>query len=103
MVSSTPLGALQRVANEIDERKTSRPAGSTVVALLNAGPEVIGARLVEEVYDLVHAASEPEADRMDLTHHAADVLLHLLVLLSSQGVDVKTVERELLSRFGISP
>lgn len=103
MVSSTPLGTLQRVANEIDERKTSRPAGSTVVALLNAEPEVIGARLVEEVYDLVHASSEPEADRMDLTHHAADVLLHLLVLLASQDVDVKTVERELLNRFGISP
>jgi phosphoribosyl-ATP pyrophosphohydrolase len=40
---------------------------------------------------------------MDLTHHAADVLLHLLVLLSSQDVDIKTVERELLNRFGISP
>jgi phosphoribosyl-ATP pyrophosphohydrolase len=63
----------------------------------------MSAKIVEEAYELIAAAGE-EADgpNGDIAHEAADLVYHVLVLLTAADVPWDDVERELQTRFGIS-
>ncbi len=57
----------------------------------------------EEAEEVIEAAAETDsAAHAHLTHEAADLIYHLLVLLSYREVTLDEVEQELARRFGIS-
>jgi phosphoribosyl-ATP pyrophosphohydrolase len=90
---------LDRLFEVIEERRAARPAGSYVVSLLDGGIAVIGAKVLEEAEEVVRAAAS-EGDEA-VAHEAADLVFHLLVLLSARGVEPGAVHAELARRFGI--
>lgn len=101
------LGWLARV---LAERRGADPGESYTARLLEAGPERIGRKLVEEAAEVLLAAvapgegepdAEPSADgspKDSLAWEAADLLYHLLVLLEERGVEPAAVARELAGR-----
>lgn len=96
---------LMRLATVIEQRRRERPGNSYTVELLDSGPAVLSAKIVEEAYELVSAAAESNDDvpsRLAITHEAADLVFHLLVFLAVNEVVWPDVERELTQRFGIS-
>jgi phosphoribosyl-ATP pyrophosphohydrolase/phosphoribosyl-AMP cyclohydrolase len=86
------LPALERTLNE---RARERPDGSYTVELLD-DPGRIGEKVMEEAEEVVRAAREESAQRID--EEAADVLYHLLVLLQSRGRSLADAERVLDGR-----
>lgn len=101
------LGWLARV---LAERRGADPGESYTARLLEAGPERIGRKLVEEAVEMLVAAispgdgggaAEPSAEgsaKDSLAWEAADLLYHLMVLLEEGGVDPAAVARELAGR-----
>jgi phosphoribosyl-ATP pyrophosphohydrolase len=98
MSDGSPI--LHQFAAVLESRKRFRPAGSYTVELLNAGHPAIAAKIVEEAYELVSAAGEEAPG--DVAHEAADLVYHILVLLTAADVPWTDVEQELQTRFGIS-
>lgn len=90
---------LDRLFEVIEERRAARPAGSYVVSLLDGGIPAIGAKVLEEAEEVVRAAASEADDAV--AHEAADLIFHLLVLLSARGVEPGAVHAELARRFGI--
>ena len=94
---------LARLAAVIDARKANPPAKSYTTSLLQGGVEKIGGKVLEEADEVVEAAREPgEAGRQHLVYEAADLLYHLLVMLTHRDIPLSEVESELARRFGIS-
>ena len=87
----------------IEDRKVTPPERSYTTSLFQGGVAKIGGKLVEEVNEILEAASEPPATRKQhLVHEAADLIYHLLVLLGHCDVPLGHVEDELRRRFGVS-
>ena len=94
---------LRQLATVLDSRKRLRPAGSYTVELLDAGHATMSAKIVEEAYELIAAVGEDQdSPSGDIAHEAADLIYHVLVLLTASDVSWDEVERELQTRFGIS-
>ena len=93
----------QQLTTVIEDRKRNRPPKSYTTKLLDGGVDAIGAKILEEAAELVEAARVAD-DRLReaLTHEAADLVYHLLVMLAHGGVAWTEVEAELARRFGIS-
>lgn len=103
MSASPSESMLSRLAAVIEQRERDRPLGSYTAELLNGGPSVLSARIIDEAYELISAGAETEEDmpsRMAITHEAADVIYHLMVFLASHKIAWSDVERELTQRFG---
>lgn len=77
------------------ERVRERPQGSYIASLAEGGVARAAQKLGEEA---VEAALAAVADVERLVDEAADVLLHLYVLLAVAGVDVADVDDELARR-----
>ncbi|GAA0323470.1 phosphoribosyl-ATP diphosphatase [Sphingomonas oligophenolica] len=84
----------------IGARKGADPATSYVARLFSKGRAKIAQKVGEEATETVIAAmgDDPAA----LTAEAADLIFHLLVLLSDAGVPLDDVRAELRRREGIS-
>ena len=94
---------LSQLMAVIEDRKAKRPAKSYTTKLLAGGVEAIGLKVCEEAAEVVDAAGVAHEDRgYSLTYEAADLLYHLLVLLSCCDVSLTDVEEELARRFGKS-
>ena len=98
-----PSGPGQPEPNVVDElfeviegRKRERPEGSYVSALLQAGVDRIGKKVIEEAGEVVIAAKN--ASRDEITHEVADLWFHSLILLSSAGLRPEDIWEELRSR-----
>lgn len=109
MLSRSPSGlphvrALDQLEQTIQTRKQAGDqSGSYTARLLAGGVATIGAKVIEEAGEVVEAAAEPgEAGRAHTVAEAADLLYHLLVLLSARNLTVADVERELATRFSMS-
>lgn len=97
---SSPLHQLMDV---LEARKVSPPANSYTARLYTGGLAKMGAKLVEEANEVIEAASEPgDQGRRHLIYESTDLLYHLLVLLSHQGIKLEEVEAEIARRFGQS-
>jgi phosphoribosyl-ATP pyrophosphohydrolase len=94
---------LAKLAAVVDDRNRKRPAGSYTTALLEGGVEALGAKVREEAAELIEAAGRADAGRRAaVIHEGADLVYHVLVLLSHAGVRLDDVEAELARRFGTS-
>ncbi len=93
--TAAPYEALPALERTLSERARQRPEGSYTVELLG-DPGRIGEKVMEEAEEVVRAAREESAQRID--EEAADVLYHLLVLLQSRGRSLADAERVLDGR-----
>lgn len=97
--SDAPSQVLDRLFEVIEDRRDTRPAGSYVVSLLDAGLPTIAAKVREEAEEVSRAALDEDAHAV--AHEAADVVFHLFVLLAARGIAPGAVYAELARRFGI--
>jgi phosphoribosyl-ATP pyrophosphohydrolase len=100
---SSEADVLRRLMAVIESRRSSTAGESYTASLLAGGVEKIGAKITEEAGEVIEAAGEEGDDgRAHLTHEAADLVYHLLVLLAHREITLEAVEAELASRFGLS-
>jgi phosphoribosyl-ATP pyrophosphohydrolase len=91
---------LARLEAVIASRKSASPDSSYVASLHARGLSVIARKLGEEAVEAVVAALAD--DDGELVGEAADVIFHLMVLLSARGVSLQQVMDELDRREGVS-
>ena len=94
------MTALTRLAATIAARKGADPDTSWTAKLLSKGPEKCAEKFGEEAIEAIIEAVK--GDRAKLTAEAADVLYHLLVMLSARDVTLDDVLAELERREGTS-
>jgi phosphoribosyl-ATP pyrophosphohydrolase/phosphoribosyl-AMP cyclohydrolase len=92
-----PFEALTRLYELVEQRKQQMPSGSYTASLFEKGTDTILKKVGEESSELIVAAKGGEES--EITHEAADLLYHLCVLLSSSGVSIIEVYKELLKRW----
>jgi phosphoribosyl-ATP pyrophosphohydrolase len=82
----------------IESRKEELPEGSYTASLFTheKGENAVLEKLGEETTELLLAAKDD--DREELAHEAADIVYHLLVLLSMKGMDLADLRAELRER-----
>ena len=94
---------LQRLAAVIEDRKANPSEKSYTTSLLSGGAAKIGAKITEEAAEVVEAADEQgDQGREHLVREAADLLYHLMVMLTHRDCRLTQVEAELARRFGLS-
>jgi phosphoribosyl-ATP pyrophosphohydrolase len=91
---------LTRLAHTIEARKGEDAEKSYAAKLFSRGPEKCAEKFGEEAVEAIIAAAK--GDTKNLTEEAADVLFHLLIMLSSRGVKYEDVLTELERREGKS-
>ena len=91
---------LTRLARTIESRNGQDEKKSYAAKLFARGPEKCAEKFGEEAVEAIIAAVK--GNKANLTEEAADVLFHLLVMLSSQGVKYEDVLAELERREGVS-
>ncbi len=91
---------LERLAATVAARRGSDPAASYTAALLARGPAKCAEKFGEEAVEAIVAAARGDSEA--LTAEAADVLYHLVVMLTASGVSLKAVLAELARREGTS-
>lgn len=94
------MDSLTRLESTIAERRSADPASSYVAQLHDRGVPVIARKLGEEAVEAVVAALG--GTRKELVGEAADVLFHLMVLLSAKDIALAEVLAELDRREGVS-
>lgn len=78
---------------ELNERASTRPAGSATVAALDAGVHAIGKKVVEEAAEVWMAAEHESAERT--AEEISQLLYHLQVLMLARGLTLADVYRHL--------
>jgi phosphoribosyl-ATP pyrophosphohydrolase len=91
---------LTRLAATIAARKGADPESSWTAKLLAKGPEKCAEKFGEEAVEAIVEAVR--GDRTRLTSEAADVLYHLLVMLTARDITLDDVLAELDRRAGQS-
>ncbi|MDA0924726.1 MAG: phosphoribosyl-ATP diphosphatase [Proteobacteria bacterium] len=91
---------LTRLAATIAARKGADPESSWTAKLLAKGPEKCAEKFGEEAIEAIVEAVRGDRDK--LTAEAADVLYHLLVMLTARDVALDDVLAELARREGRS-
>jgi len=91
---------LTRLARTIEARKGEDEKKSYAAKLFARGPSKCAEKFGEEAIEAIIAAAKN--DKKNLTEEAADVIFHLLVMLSARGVKFEDVLAELERREGTS-
>jgi len=97
-----PVGpaVISELARVLEERKKADPGSSYVASLYSKGLPRILAKIEEETYELVEAASEK--DNGHVLYEFCDLLFHSMALLAHKGIAIDEVFTELGRRFGTS-
>jgi phosphoribosyl-ATP pyrophosphohydrolase len=91
---------LNDLAATIAARKDADAESSWTAKLLSQGPEKCAEKFGEEAIEAIIEAVK--GDKARLTSEAADVLYHLLVMLTARDVRLDDVLAELAARQGTS-
>ena len=91
----SPLNIIDELEMIIENRKNLDNSESYIVTLFNKGVKEIAKKVVEEAGETSIAAVTNDGRLID---ESADLVFHLLVLLSSQGRSMKDVLQELKKR-----
>jgi len=83
----------------IESRKAELPEGSYTASLFTheKGENAVLEKLGEETTELILAAKDDDTDEM--AHEAADIVYHMLVLLSMKDMDLEDLRSELRDRY----
>lgn len=90
------LGFLEYLQDVIDERKIQMPEGSYTTSLFNGGTRKITQKVGEEAVETIIAAMAD--DDQNLIYEGADLLYHLMVILSHKGYRIEDLAVELKKR-----
>jgi phosphoribosyl-ATP pyrophosphohydrolase len=82
----------------IENRKETLPEDSYTASLFTheKGENAVLEKLGEEMTELLLAAKDD--DNEELAHEAADIVYHMLVLLSMKGIELEELREELAQR-----
>ena len=80
----------------IDKRKAEMPEGSYTTSLFNAGTRKITQKVGEEAVETIIGAMANDDE--NFLYEGADLLYHLIVLLTHKGYRIEDLARELKSR-----
>ena len=94
--SEAGSGILEELFAVVQERKRDMPEGSYTAQLLRDGIGRISQKVIEEAGESAIAATQGESEK--LPEEVADLLYHLLVLLSASDVTPQQVWQELRQR-----
>jgi phosphoribosyl-AMP cyclohydrolase / phosphoribosyl-ATP pyrophosphohydrolase len=83
----------------IQKRYQEKPEGSYTTSLFNEGVNRMAQKVGEEAVETVIEATNGTNDR--LVYESADLIYHLIVLLTSKGLSIEDLARELKSRHKI--
>lgn len=97
-MSDDPDDVIDDLFAVIEDRKTNLPEDSYTASLFTheKGENAVLEKLGEESTELILAAKDD--DTGELAHESADLLYHLLVLLSMKGMDIDDLRAELARR-----
>jgi len=89
---------LDELFDVIEARKAELPEGSYTASLFTheKGQDAVLEKLGEEMTELVLAAKDGEDEA--IAHESADIVYHLLVLLSMHEMDLEDLRAELRER-----
>ena len=90
------MDILHELEKVIRSRRDNPPEGSYVASLLKGGPDKFLRKINEEAGELILAAKN--GDNENIVHETADLLFHMLVLLSHYDITLDEVESELEKR-----
>jgi phosphoribosyl-ATP pyrophosphohydrolase/phosphoribosyl-AMP cyclohydrolase len=91
-----PLAFLALLEAVIEKRVAEQPEGSYTARLVAQGATRIAQKIGEEGLELALAAVAPSDDKV--VAEAADLIFHMLVLLTSRGLPLASVVAELAAR-----
>jgi phosphoribosyl-ATP pyrophosphohydrolase len=94
------MSELEQLQQLIQSKKDSDPSLSYTAKLFSQGIEEIQKKFGEESIELIIASNQN--NRNNLINETADVLYHLLVLLSEKSISLKEVVEELERRSSMS-
>jgi phosphoribosyl-ATP pyrophosphohydrolase/phosphoribosyl-AMP cyclohydrolase len=94
--TETGSGILEELFAVVQERKRDMPEGSYTAELLQGGIGRIAQKVIEEAGESAIAASQGETEK--LPGEVADLMYHLMVLLSASGATPQQVWEELRKR-----
>ena len=98
---------LEKLYDVLQDRKQADPENSYVASLYQKGSVKISKKIREEAEETIveglrlEKSAQDPAIRKALTHESADLLFHLLVLLSHHDVKPEEVFDILDERFGV--
>ncbi|MCU4743907.1 phosphoribosyl-ATP diphosphatase [Halobacteria archaeon AArc-m2/3/4] len=89
---------LEELFAVIEDRKETLPEDSYTASLFTheKGENAVLEKLGEETTELVLAAKDDDHD--EIAYEAADIVYHMLVLLSMKDMDLEDLEAELEAR-----
>lgn len=93
---SNPLQFLGELQDFIEKRHAEMPEGSYTTSLFRDGLNRMAQKVGEEALELVIEATNGTNERM--VYEGADLLYHLIVLLTSKGLRIEDMARELRDR-----
>lgn len=91
-----PLIFLSTLSDFIEKRHEEMPEGSYTTSLFKDGLNRMAQKVGEEALELVIEATNGTNDR--LIYEGSDMLYHLIVLLTSKGLRIEDMARELMVR-----
>lgn len=91
-----PLIFLSTLSDFIEKRHEEMPKGSYTTSLFKDGLNRMAQKVGEEALELVIEATNGTNDR--LIYEGSDMLYHLIVLLTSKGLRIEDMARELMVR-----
>jgi len=94
------MSELEQLQQLIQSKKDSDPSLSYTAKLFSRGIEEIQKKFGEESIELIIASNQN--NRNNIINETADVLYHLLVLLSEKSISLKEVVEELERRSTMS-
>ena len=91
-----PSGFLHELQGIIQSRKDTPDEKSYTTSLFNKGTKKIAQKVGEEATEVILEAMDAKKDL--LIEESSDLLYHLLVLLTDQGVKLEDIEAKLMER-----
>ena len=91
-----PLLFLSELSDFIEKRHEEMPEGSYTTSLFKDGLNRMAQKVGEEALELVIEATHGSNER--LIYEGSDMLYHLIVLLTSKGLRIEDMARELMER-----
>ena len=95
-VNDNPIMFLTELQRFIEKRHEEMPEGSYTTSLFNDGCHRMAQKVGEEALEAVIEAVADNNER--LVYEASDMLYHLIVLLTSKGLSIEDLARELQER-----
>jgi phosphoribosyl-ATP pyrophosphohydrolase len=94
----TDADVLDEVFDVIEDRKETLPEDSYTASLFTheKGENAVLEKLGEEMTELILAAKDD--DHEEIAHESADIVYHMLVLLSMKDMDLEDLRAELAER-----